>query len=114
LRQPEAYFFQSHQLYLQNGFAIPAFPQPAGAEVTFTATNYGLAPHNFIIFKKGFDAGEKFDHEDDANVYWRLDAAPGQTVRETFTAPTEPGEYHVVCGVHSHLEDGMVGKLTVK
>ena len=92
------------------------FTLPAGAEVTFTAKNYDLVPHNFIIFKKGFDAGEKYDHEDDVNVYWRLDVPSLQThtLTETFTAPTEPGEYFVACSVHSHLEDGMVGKLIVK
>lgn len=98
---------------LDTQFRPDEFTVPAGAEVTFTATNYGLAPHNFIIFNKGFDAGEKFDHEDDVNVYWRLDVAPGQTVTETFTAPMEPGEYYVACGVHSHLEDGMVATLSV-
>ncbi len=59
-------------------FRPDEFTVPAGAEVTFTATNYGLAPHNFIIFKKGFDAGGHFGHEDEVNIYWRLDVAPGK------------------------------------
>ena len=32
----------------------------------------------------------------------------------TFTAPTEPGEYQVVCGIEGYLEGGMLGELVVK
>lgn len=94
-------------------FRPKEFTVPAGAEVTVTATNYGISEHDFIIFKKGFDADGHFGHEDEANIYWRLEAYPGQTVTETFTAPSEPGEYYVACGVREHLEAGMVGKLIV-
>jgi uncharacterized cupredoxin-like copper-binding protein len=30
-----------------------------------------------------------------------------------FTAPTDPGEYQIVCGTPGHFMSGMVGKLTV-
>ncbi|MGE5073839.1 MAG: cupredoxin domain-containing protein [Anaerolineae bacterium] len=90
------------------------FTVPAGAQVTITARNYGLAPHDFNIFKKGFDAGEAFDHADEPNVYWKLQVAPGQMETATFTAPTEPGKYFIACSVHSHLEDGMIATLIVK
>jgi plastocyanin len=89
------------------------FTVPAGADVSITATNYGVARHNFIIFKKGFDAGEHFGHEDEANIYWMIELQPGQSDTQTFTAPVEPGEYFVTCGAMTHMEDGMVGKLIV-
>jgi plastocyanin len=97
---------------LETQFRPNEFTVPAGVEVTFTAINYGLA-HNFIIFKKGFDAGAHFDHEDEPNIYWQIDLQGGGTTTGKFTAPSEPGEYSVVCSVHSHMEDGMVGKLIV-
>ena len=89
------------------------FTVPASAEVTITATNYGIARHNFIIFKKGFDAGEHFGHEDEPNIYWQIELQPGKNAIETFIAPSEAGEYQIVCGAMSHMEDGMVAKLIV-
>lgn len=89
------------------------FTVPAGAEVTIIATNYGLARHNFVIFKKGLDAGEHFGHEDEVNIYWMIELQPGQSATQTFIAPAEPGEYFVTCSALAHMEDGMVGKLIV-
>ena len=102
-----------HVEMLDVQFRPNEFTVPAGAEVTVTATNYGLARHNFIIFKKGFDAGEHFGHEDEPNIYWQIELQPGTSATETFVAPLEPGEYFVACGAMSHMEDGMVAKLTV-
>lgn len=94
-------------------FRPTEFTVPAGAEVTITATNYGLARHNFIIFKKGFDAGDHFGHEDEPNIYWQIELQPGKNAIETFIAPSEPGDYQIVCGAISHMVDGMVAKLIV-
>ena len=38
----------------------------------------------------------------------------GKTKSDTFTAPTEPGEYAVVCGIPGHIEKGMTATLIVK
>ena len=100
-------------LDLETQFRPNEFTVPAGEEVTFTAINYALVRHNFIIFKKGFDAGAHFDHEDEPHIYWQIELQGGGTTTGKFTAPSEPGEYSVVCSVHTHMEDGMVGKLIV-
>ena len=63
--------------------------------------------------KLGQTAGEKFGDEDEENIYWEVEVQPGQSSTATFTAPTEPGEYSVTCGIEGHLEAGMNGKLTV-
>jgi plastocyanin len=99
--------------FLDVQFRPTEFTVPAGAEVTITATNYGIARHSFIIFKKGFDAGEHFDHEDEPNIYWQIELQPGTNATKTFIAPSEPGEYFVACGALTHMEDGMVAKLIV-
>jgi uncharacterized cupredoxin-like copper-binding protein len=89
------------------------FTVPAGQEITVNAANNGAVEHEFVIFKLGATAGEKFGDEDEENIYWEVEVLPGQSSTTTFTAPTEPGEYYVTCGIEGHLEAGMNGKLIV-
>lgn len=94
-------------------FEPAQFTVPAGQEITVNATNNGAVEHEFVIFKLGTDAGVKFGDEDEDNIYWEVEVQPGQSVSVTFTAPSEPGEYYVTCGIEGHLEAGMSGKLIV-
>ena len=89
------------------------FTVPAGQTITMTATNDGAVEHEYVIFKLGTDAGDKFGDEDEDNIYWEVEVQPGDTVTETFVAPSEPGEYYVTCGIEGHLEAGMVASLIV-
>jgi len=89
------------------------FTVPAGQEITLNATNEGAVEHEFVIFKLGLDAGEKFGPEDEDNIFWEVEVLPGKSTSATFTAPTEPGEYYVTCGIEGHLEAGMSAKFTV-
>ena len=89
------------------------FTVPAGQEITMTASNLGSVEHEYVIFKLGTDAGDKFGEEDEKNIYWEIEVQPGEIATETFIAPGEPGEYFVSCGISGHLEAGMVGKLIV-
>ncbi|MDX1378769.1 MAG: cupredoxin domain-containing protein [Anaerolineales bacterium] len=89
------------------------FTVPAGQEITVNATNNGAVEHEFVIFNFGTDAGETFDDEDEANIYWEVEVQPGQSATTSFVAPTEPGVYTVTCGIEGHLEAGMSGLLTV-
>jgi uncharacterized cupredoxin-like copper-binding protein len=86
---------------------------PAGQEITMTASNSGAVEHEYVIFKYGTDAGDNFGDDDEDNIYWEVEVQPGKSVTETFTAPSEPGEYFVTCGIAGHLQAGMVGKLIV-
>jgi len=94
-------------------FEPAEFTVPAGQEITINATNNGAVEHEFVIFKLGTDAGEKFGDEDEENIYWEVEVQPGQSVIAVFTAPSEAGEYFVTCGIEGHLEAGMNGKLIV-
>jgi plastocyanin len=94
-------------------FTPAEFTIPAGQEITVNASNNGAVEHEFVIFKFGLDAGEKFGPEDEENIYWEVEVASGGSTTETFTAPTEPGEYFLMCGTEGHLEAGMVGKVIV-
>jgi uncharacterized cupredoxin-like copper-binding protein len=89
------------------------FTVPAGQEITFKATNNGAVVHNFVIMKKGTTAGDTFDDADIPNVYWQVELQPGASSSTTFTAPSEPGDYEVVCKTPGHIAAGMTAKLTV-
>ena len=89
---------------------------PAGEEITLTLTNSGAVAHDLMIMKLGQDisSGAHVGPEALANVFWEQELlAAGETVKSSFTAPTEPGEYQIVCGVAGHLEAGMQGRLIV-
>ena len=94
-------------------FQPSQFTVPAGQEITFTSSNNGAVVHNFVIMKLGTSAGPMFDEEDIPNVYWEVELLPGADTNTSFTAPTEPGDYEVVCRTEGHIASGMTGKLTV-
>ena len=94
-------------------FQPSQFTVPAGQEITFTSSNNGAVVHNFVIMKLGTSAGPMFDEEDIPNVYWEVELLPGASTDTSFTAPTEPGDYEVVCKTEGHIASGMTGKLTV-
>lgn len=89
------------------------FTVPAGQEITFNSSNNGAVVHNFVVMKLGTSAGDFFDDEDVPNVYWEVEIPPGGSIDTSFTAPSEPGEYEVVCRTEGHIASGMTAKLTV-
>lgn len=86
---------------------------PAGQEISFRSANNGAVVHNFVIMKLGTTAGDFFDEEDIPNVYWEVELLPGASTETSFTAPSEPGEYEVVCRTEGHIVSGMIARLTV-
>lgn len=94
-------------------FSPNTFTIPAGQEITLNVTNNGAVIHNFVIMKFGQSAGASFGDEDLPNVFWQIEVRPGASAKVTFTAPTEPGDYEVVCRTPGHLEAGMKARLTV-
>jgi uncharacterized cupredoxin-like copper-binding protein len=95
-------------------FTPNTFTVPAGEEITLNVVNTGAVVHNFVIMKLGETAGATFEADDDVNVYWQqVDIQPGGDTSTTFTAPTEPGEYEIVCRTEGHIASGMVGTLIV-
>jgi len=97
------------------GYDSPTYTVPAGAEVTLNMTNNGSTEHEFAILKKGEHVTPPFGEKDEGRIFWELDGVqPGATQSGTFTAPTEPGEYDIICGIPGHIEQGMVATLIVK
>lgn len=95
-------------------FTPSNYSVPAGGDVNLTLTNSGALEHDWVVMNLGTQASGPFDENDEANVYYEQELPGGQSGTFTFTAPQEPGEYQVVCGVAGHLEAGMVGTLTVE
>lgn len=88
---------------------------PAGATVKLNAKNNGSVEHEFAIMEAGYKVQAPFGDKDESHILWELDEIqPGTTKSDTFTAPTEPGDYEIVCGLAGHIENGMTGTLTVK
>lgn len=94
-------------------FTPAEFTIPAGKEITIDAVNNGAVVHEFVIMKYGMTIGEDFGDEDEENIYWEVEVNPAQSTTATFTAPTDAGEYQIVCGTEGHFKAGMVGKLIV-
>jgi uncharacterized cupredoxin-like copper-binding protein len=94
-------------------FTPSEFTIPAGQEIAINATNNGAVIHEFVIMKLGTSVGDNFDDEDEVNIYWEVEVESGQSASMTFTAPSEPGVYEVVCGTAGHYMAGMAGKLNV-
>lgn len=95
-------------------FTPNTFTVPAGEEIAVNATSNGAVVHNFVIMKLGTTAGAAFEDDDIANIYWELtDITPNGEASGTFTAPSEPGEYEIVCRTEGHIASGMVGTLIV-
>ena len=97
------------------GYDSKTYTVPAGAKVTLNMTNDGATEHEFAILKKDQHVTPPFGEKDEDKIYWELDGVPsGKSKSDTFTAPTEPGEYDVICGLPGHIELGMVATLIVK
>ena len=98
-----------------NGYDSKTYTVPAGAEVTLNLTNNGSIEHEFAILKLGEHVTPPFGDKDEDKIFWELDGVEaGKTKSDTFTAPTEPGEYDIICGIPGHIELGMTATLIVK
>ena len=96
------------------GFVPNTFEVPAGATVTLNMKNTGTVTHEYVIMMYGKDATPPFSDDDEPNIFWEHEVEMGASETSTFTAPTQPGDYHIVCGIPAHIEQGMVATLTVK
>ena len=66
------------------------------------------------VGQAAIEAGEAADYipEDEAILAYTSLAQPGETVRVTFTAPSEPGTYRFICTFPGHYMM-MQGTMTV-
>jgi plastocyanin len=84
---------------------------PEGETITLELANEGAEEHEWVIIEQGTTLESSTDFEEQL-VVWEAEAGPGETVSETFTAPST-GTYQVICALPGHLEGGMEGTLEV-
>jgi len=97
-----------------DGYDSRTYTVPAGAEVTVNMTNNGDLEHVFDILKLGEHVKPPYQATDEGKILWELVVPAGTTKSGTFTAPTEPGEYDIICKVPGHIQTGMIATLIVE
>ena len=95
-------------------FTPDEFSVPAGAEITINLKNAGKQPHEFRILVLGAKAEGTIDKNGKSTRYWSNVALSGESKSFSFTAPSDPGDYVIVCSAQGHTKAGMVGTLHVK
>ena len=96
------------------GYDSSTYTVPAGAEVTVNMTNNGALAHVFDILKLGEHVTAPYGEKDKDKILWELVVLAGTSKSDTFTAPTEPGEYDIICRVPGHMQLGMTATLIVE
>jgi azurin len=113
-------------------FSLASIEAKPGEELKVILTNIGTLPkeamgHNWVLLKKGADAGAFSAAAMTAKDTDYIPAAlkdqiiahtqtlgPRKSDEVTFKAPTEPGEYPFLCSFPAHYPAGMKGVLIVK
>lgn len=92
----------------------PVWTVAAGAPFTINLENKGGLEHNWTALKPGVEPPMPFlpDQHGDLVLLTSSTVPPGQQLSETLTAPTEPGEYIVICTIAGHYP-AMQGRLVV-
>jgi len=93
----------------------PVWRVPAGAQVTVNLDNQGALEHNWAVVKQGVELPIPFMPDQNKDLlFWEAGVLQGgQKDSESFTAPSEPGEYIVICTVAGHYP-AMQGRLIVE
>jgi uncharacterized cupredoxin-like copper-binding protein len=92
----------------------PNWEVPANAQVTLTLTNDGTVIHTWTLMEAGYTVTPPFTKDDNQHVLQAFQVDVDQVQTFTFSAPSQPGTYEIVCAEPGHLEAGMKGTLTVK
>ena len=104
-------------------WAVTPSGTPGSGSVTFTVTNGGTIPREFVVLKTDTSAADiplgKFEGEPDrinedtagTNVGETGDMQPGTT--KTLTIDLAPGHYVFLCNLPGHYQSGMHVDVTV-
>jgi uncharacterized cupredoxin-like copper-binding protein len=106
-----------------NQWSVTPSTAPASGSVTFTVTNDGTVPHEFVVLKTNTPAADipvgEFEGESErinedtagTNVGETGDMKPGAT--KTITIDLAPGHYVFFCNLPAHYQEGMHVDVTV-
>ena len=92
----------------------PTWTVTAGKEFTVNLDNKGGLEHNWTALKPNVEPPMPFlpDQHGDLVLLTSSNVPPGQKLTETLMAPSEPGEYIVICTIAGHYP-AMQGRLAV-
>ena len=85
-----------------------------GEATSLLLSNHGKQEHEWVLLKLGTKVTLPFDADDEAKVFWEIEAGPTIEKKEIFITPLKAGTYDIVCGKPRHIERGMKGTLIVK
>jgi uncharacterized cupredoxin-like copper-binding protein len=106
-----------------NQWSVTPSGDPTSGSVTFTVTNDGTVPHEFVVLKTktpaadipvaSFEGESERINEDTAgtNVGETGDMEPGWT--KAITIDLAPGHYVFFCNLPAHYQEGMHVDVTV-
>ena len=95
-------------------FTPNAWSMKSGETTSILLRNHGKEEHEWVLLKLGTKVTLPFDTDDEAKVFWEIEAGPTIEKSETFIAPLKSGIYDIICGKPGHIEQGMRGTLIVK
>ncbi len=102
-----------HAKMTEFAFTPSTWTVPAGKEVSIVLQNSGTTPHTWTVMSKPVSGS--YTAADKANILFDSGpVTPGSSKTVSFTAPSTPGTYQVICTQPGHFEAGMVGQLTVQ
>lgn len=85
----------------------------AGELVTVNLNNSGSDYHTWTVMSK--PVGGSYSSANQSDILFNSGrVAPGSSKTVTFTAPSAPGSYQVLCILPGHFDAGMLGQLIVK
>lgn len=92
----------------------PEWTVSAGAEVTLNLQNAGALEHDWAYVAQGTEVPVPFLEANKEMLLWDAGIVPpGESATVSFTAPTDPGIYTVICTVPGHYP-AMQGRLVVE
>jgi uncharacterized cupredoxin-like copper-binding protein len=94
-------------------FTPDTYTVSAGQTVTVNLKNTASVAHTWTLMSKPI-TGSYTDADQSDVLFTSGLVEPNTSKTVTFTAPSTPGDYQVICTVPGHFEAGMVAHLTVK
>lgn len=95
-------------------YSPPEWKVPAGSTVELTLNNEGAIFHNWVLMPPVTEVEPPYDRAEQQQLLAEFRVRGGENETFTFTAPSTPGEYPVICSEGGHYELGMVGVLIVE
>ena len=95
-------------------FSPPSWEVPAGAQVELTLINDGTLFHNWVLMPPEDEVEPPYTRDKWQQSLAEFRVRGGESETFTFTAPSEPGEYPVLCTEGGHFDLGMTGMLIVE